>query len=73
MTLYSDGKAVASDRGELQFTDYGISGIPVFQISRFAARALRDGKKVTARLDLLPVMEKQELFQFLTKREKRLG
>ncbi|MFQ7181397.1 MAG: aminoacetone oxidase family FAD-binding enzyme [Hungatella sp.] len=73
VTLYSDGKAVASDRGELQFTDYGISGIPVFQISRFAARALRDGKKVTARLDLLPVMEKQELFQFLTKRVKRLG
>ena len=25
VTLYSDGKAAASDRGELQFTDYGIS------------------------------------------------
>ena len=31
---------VASDTGELQITAYGISGIPVFQISRYIARAL---------------------------------
>ena len=26
-----DGQCVANDTGEIQYTDYGISGIPVFQ------------------------------------------
>ena len=73
VTLFCDGHKTASDRGELQFTDYGISGIPVFQVSRFASRALNEGKRVTVRLDLLPVMDKQELFHFLTERVRRLG
>ena len=30
------GKCVARERGELQLTEYGISGIPVFQFSRIA-------------------------------------
>ncbi len=42
------------ENGELQLTDYGISGIPVFQCSRYAAAALRDGARVTAFLDFLP-------------------
>ena len=33
-----------SERGELQLTASGISGIPVFQISRYATRALADEK-----------------------------
>lgn len=73
VALYVDGKRAASDRGELQFTDYGISGIPVFQVSRFAARAGSEGKRVTARLDLFPAMERQALFQFLTERRGKLG
>lgn len=73
VTLYCGGEKTASDRGELQFTDYGISGIPVFQVSRFAARALDDGKAVTARLDLFPAMGRQELYGFLKDRTKRLG
>ena len=32
--LYVDDVKVAEDMGEIQYTDYGISGIPVFQISR---------------------------------------
>lgn len=52
--ILADGKELASDRGEVQFTKNGISGIPVFQVSRFAVRALDEGKKVEGRLDLLP-------------------
>ena len=33
VTVFIDGTETASDIGELQLTDYGISGIPVFQIS----------------------------------------
>ena len=34
ITLYIDGTPTVSQQGELQLTDYGVSGIPVFQISR---------------------------------------
>ena len=42
------------EEGELQLTDYGISGIPVFQLSRHASCALARGRKVQARIDFLP-------------------
>ncbi len=48
VTLKDKGKFVAEDEGEILFTDYGISGIPVMQISRFA----RKGMEVF--IDMLP-------------------
>lgn len=45
LTLQIDGRAVRTERGELQWTDYGISGIPVFQFSREAAYALQNKKR----------------------------
>ena len=43
--LLIDGVEMATQEGELQLTDYGISGIPVFQLSRLASRALYDQKQ----------------------------
>lgn len=55
VALTVNGKTAAKDGGELQFTDYGISGIPVFQISRYAVRALDGpGQRVEAVIDLMP-------------------
>ena len=54
VTLFIDGKEAASDTGRLQLTDYGLSGIPVFQISGPAARALHEGRSVTVEIDFLP-------------------
>ena len=34
LSVYWQGQCIAQERGELQLTDYGISGIPVFQLSR---------------------------------------
>lgn len=34
-TLYCKGEMVFSERGEVQFTDYGLSGICIFNMSRF--------------------------------------
>lgn len=65
VTLCLDGKPVASDIGELQLTNYGISGIPVFQISRFAARGLYDKQKVVAELDFMPNMTDEEFEHFI--------
>ena len=66
--LYTDGERLASDRGEVQFTKNGISGIPVFQVSRYAVRALAQGRQVCGRLNLMPVFEGAEFLSFLKER-----
>jgi hypothetical protein len=63
VTVYVEGKAVASDTGELQLTDYGISGIPVFQVSRYASLALAQKKKVEASIRFLPELSVETLQQ----------
>lgn len=73
VTLKVDGKETASDRGELQLTDYGISGIPVFQVSRFAVKGLTENKPVIIELDLMPDMDYAETREFLTERRNRFG
>lgn len=70
VSLWQDGNCIASDRGEVQLTDYGISGIPVFQVSRFAAQALVQGE-VLAKLDLMEALTKEELEQELKMRFHR--
>jgi len=52
--IYHEGECVACERGEIQFTEYGISGIPVFQISRIANYILRESKEVRVIINLLP-------------------
>ena len=70
VAVYIDGKekCIARDKGELQLTNYGISGIPVFQISRFAAQALEERKKVWVRIDYMPSKRLEDLDKFLRNR-----
>ena len=71
--LYIDGKEAAQDQGEVQFTKNGVSGIPVFQISRWAVKALDEGKKTAVSLDLLPLFSEEELEAFLEGRIRDCG
>lgn len=57
LTLKIDGKARQSVVGELQLTDRGISGIPVFQFSREAAYALAGGHGVSVEINFLPTFD----------------
>lgn len=66
--LLVDGQTAACERGELQITDYGISGIVIFQISRIAALALSEHKQVFVRLDFKPDMIMEELSDYLYQR-----
>ncbi len=59
LTVYVDGKLLASDEGELQLTSYGISGIPTFQISRYASIGLHRKQKVTVKINFLPHMRQR--------------
>ncbi len=54
VTLYDKEKQIATDRGEILFTDYGVSGIPVMQISRFAKKGM------TLEIDMLPDLSRKE-------------
>lgn len=68
VSLYVDNTHICEDTGELQLTNYGISGIPVFQISRFAAKALYEKKSVVAEVDFLPSMSDDTFEEFIQKR-----
>lgn len=54
LELMVEGHCVDCEAGELQLVGYGISGIPVFQLSRYAAYALQEGKKVAVYINFLP-------------------
>ncbi len=65
-----NGKNVAEkrtlcERGELQLTDYGVSGICIFQLSRFASAALSDGQPVTLTLSFLPEYTDADAYELL--------
>lgn len=73
LNLYADGQFLAGDTGELQLTDYGISGIPTFQISRYASIALHKEQTVTVTINFLPWMSGKEAGKFLSRRRYMLG
>ena len=64
LELFIDGRKRSVVRGELQLTDYGISGIPVFQFSREAAYALFYKKQVSVKIDFLPDYEEEAYQRF---------
>ena len=66
--LYIDDKLASTESGELQFTQYGVSGIPVFQISRYASKALDKSKKVSLKIDLLHDLDWKATMDLLEKR-----
>ncbi|MBQ2745911.1 MAG: aminoacetone oxidase family FAD-binding enzyme [Lachnospiraceae bacterium] len=68
--LYVDQELMAVDRGELQLTEYGISGIPVFQVSRYASYGIADGCKVSAYIDFMPDIDRATLQSILERNIK---
>lgn len=69
ISLYRSGRNsdefLAEDTGELQLTDYGLSGIPVFQVSRYASEALNRKDTVSAVVDFFLNLGSEELFAAL--------
>ena len=68
VSIWSDGECIAKDTGEIQLTDYGISGIPVFQVSRYASQLLYEKKETDAMLDFMPDFTKAQTNAFLRAR-----
>lgn len=69
VTAVIDGRECAKDTGEIQFTDYGLSGIPVFQISRYLSKAVYQKSKVEIHVNLLPEFDRISLMDELNYRK----
>lgn len=51
--LYENDKKIGEEIGEIQLTNYGISGICVFNLSGRVSRGLNDNKKETVKINFL--------------------
>ena len=74
VSLYVDNKSVKSEEGELQLTDYGISGICVFNISRYASIGLYNNKKVHVNINFAPWFkgDENDFIIFMDNRNERM-
>jgi len=54
-----------SEYGEILFTDYGISGPPILQLSRTASLALSSGEDIYLEVDMMPEIATCDLKDFL--------
>lgn len=70
VTALVDGEEVAADTGELQITESGFSGIPVFQISRWLSQALAAGQRSEIMVNLVPDIASDELQAEITRRSQ---
>lgn len=71
-SLYDGEKLIRRESGEVQFTDYGLSGIAVMQLSGHLGQ-LRKLRKGHVRIDLFPGFETSEyLAMYLKKRLRAL-
>lgn len=60
--IWDKDKLLFEERGELQLTDYGISGIPVFQLSGAVNRYLHDNKsRLNVSIDFMPDLDEVAL------------
>lgn len=65
VSILIDNEVVRTEYGEILFTDYGISGPPIMQLSAYASKALNKNSKVTLKLDMFPNQSVEEVENFL--------
>lgn len=61
LTIEIDGNQAQSEFGDLDFTDGGIEGPIGFKVSRKCVKALSNGSKVRASIDLKPAVTPEDL------------
>lgn len=71
VAAFSDRKLLSEEAGEILFTDYGISGIPILQLSRYVAKAIDHKEQVHLILDFMPELSCTELAEVLRLRIKQ--
>lgn len=73
ITLYEESKKQAEEKGEIQLTNYGISGICVFNLSGRVARGLEENRKERVEINFLEglnIKSQKELIEWMNHRNK---
>lgn len=80
VSLFADNKKIAEKKGEIQFSDKGLSGICVFDLSRYVNEFFalgsvsgRECKKLSLSVDLMPETDRDEVFAYLKKCRRIFG
>lgn len=63
--LYDGERLIRKDEGDILFTNYGISGPPILQISRSANQLLNEGKRPELKISIIKDRNKEELENYL--------
>ena len=64
VSLYASNKLIKEETGEIQLTSYGVSGICIFNLSRFASAYLKENKKVEVVINFLPWLKEDAITYF---------
>ena len=70
LSLYENNKHIKDEIGEVLLTDYGISGICTFNLSRYVSKGIKDNKEeiIINFVDFLNIDNKGEFINYLDKR-----
>ena len=71
--LIVNNRPLRKEEGEILFTDYGLSGLPILQLSAQAVQNLNKKNAVTIVLDLVPDYSLEEFCAYLTSRKSLRG
>ena len=71
VNLYINDKLVKQESGEIQLTDYGVSGICIFNISNIVSKNSYLKNKINLKINFLPTIN--NVYQFIEKRNKLLN
>lgn len=66
--LYGNKKLLGEETGEILMANYGVSGIPILQLSRYAARAIDRKERVYLLIDFLPELSRDKTKELLKNR-----
>jgi predicted Rossmann fold flavoprotein len=68
VSLYIENELIKEERGEVMLTDYGLSGICIFNLSGDASRAISDNLYVRININFLPFLD-ENIYKFLEERD----
>ncbi len=66
--LYANGEQISEKKGDLLFTNYGISGLAILDLSREVSTRLANFDYCELSLDLMPTLSKEKLTNLLLNR-----
>lgn len=69
VSLYEDDKFLCSYEGEVQLTNYGVSGICVMNLSGRVSRGLLNNKKELLKINFIPICE--NVYEYLNERSSK--